>query len=390
MLGILIIDEGGETFMTDIHEVENDQEKLREKKGKPKYLIIVICLLICLGTVGYIWYKNVQEPPNQIVDNTNIATVDIDELLKVHPDYAKLQKLKSEKIAILAKLQEYNFGGSKIEPPNIDPASNVFAQVLDEQDNLRNIKIKQQVKEESINQKKVFQNDLATELEAIKKKVNDRYANAILNCTIKLDNADNLKLSEQEKHDLIDKLDILKKERGEAVAKIEQQYDDLVMQKLANWRQVRERELVDESQVAQQAEIQDSQEKQHAENQREQKYLQDRLQMLQARKKDSERLIVLLYTKNEEIRSLRNSMIKDISDKAAIVAKQKHLNLVVSGASANLDLFGNIHVDDFDDNVITGMLVGVDAVDITDAVIDELKQSNQMNQDNKWKDDAVQ
>lgn len=377
--------------MADIDDVNNKQEEIQaERQNLFRPFWSVVCLLIVVIVVGYIWYKNINKPPVQIGGNTVIATVNTDELIREHPNYAKLQKLKAEKIAILAKLQEYNFGDTKIGPPKVEPAVNVFEQVLDEQANLRTIKIKQQVKEDSINQEKVFQQEMAVEKDAIIKRITDRYANAILNCTIKLDNADNLKLTDEQKNQLIDKMAQLKQERETAIARIKKDYEFLIANKLSTWTKDYEAELISASQDIQQAEVADSLAKQQAENAREQKYLQDRKQMLQARKKDSERLIVLLHTKEKEMQLLRKSIIKDIADKAADIAKQNHYDLVLTGESTNLDLFGNIELDNFDNDLLSGMIVSPKAIDITEAVHEALIQDNKIEQDNKWKDDTIQ
>lgn len=376
--------------MADIDDVKNEQETVKaQRQSLFRPFGSIICLLIVVTVVGYIWYKNIYKPPLQISGNVVIATVNTEELIKEHPNYAKLQKLKAEKIAILAKLQEYNFDESKIVPPKVEPAVNVFEQVLDEQANLRTIKIKQQVKEDSINQEKIFQQDMATEKEAIIKRVTDRYANAILNCTIKLDNADNLKLTDEQKNQLIDKLAELKQERDAAIAKIKQDYEFLIADKLSTWTKDYEAGLIRASQDSQQAEVADSLAKQQAENAREQKYLQDRKQMLQARKNDSERLIVLLHTKEKEMQLLRKSMIKDIADKAADIAKEQHYDLVLTGESTNLDLFGNIELDNLDNDLLSGMIVSSKSVDITEAVRQALMQDNKIEQDYKWKDDTI-
>ena len=65
-------------------------------------------------------------------------------------------------------------------------------------------------------------------------------------------------------------------------------------------------------------------------------------------------------------------MLKDISSKATKVAIQKHLKLVVADVPANIDFLGNIKVDNFDDTVLNGMVVGVDSIDITEDVMAEL------------------
>ena len=89
------------------------------------------------------------------------------------------------------------------------------------------------------------------------------------------------------------------------------------------WRAQREQELGINVQKIHQIDVQNSLERQQAEQKREAQYLQDRLQMLQARKKDSERLIILLHTKENEINLLKRSILKDIASKAMKIDNSK-------------------------------------------------------------------
>ena len=86
----------------------------------------------------------------QLDVNSAIATVDIDKLMSKHSDYAKLEKLQAEKTLILIKLKSYALNTEQLQPPQVNPASQVFEQVVDEQNNLQEIKAKQQLKEETI------------------------------------------------------------------------------------------------------------------------------------------------------------------------------------------------------------------------------------------------
>lgn len=358
------------------NEQENDDNNVQVKDDKKRKKIAVvvgiICVLLCVVGVVYIWHKQMQKPPVQLDVSSAVATVDIDKLIQNHSDYAKLEKLQAEKILILIKLKSYTLNTEQLQPPQVNPADQVFEQVVNEQDNLQDIKVKQQLKEETIAKENEIRKRLSSDKNKAIASVTDKYTNAILNCTVKLDNAKNLKLTEEEQNKILDILEQLKAERGEMAASIEQQYNLKVADELMQWRKQREAELGVNVQNVHQKDVQNSLERQQAEQQRDAQYLQDRLQMLQARKKDSERLIILLHTKENEINLLKKSMLKDIASKAMKVAIQKHLKLVIADVPANLDFFGNIKIDNFDNTVLNGMVVGVDAIDITDDVISEL------------------
>lgn len=354
------------------HDSKNIEPKEKNKKVTKASIIGAIVVLLCLSGGGYIWYKNVQKPSAQVEVNSAIGTVNIEKVLAQHSNYAKLEKLQAEKVLILSKLKSYTLNNENLAPPEVNPAEQVFNQVVDEQDNLREIKTRQQLKEESITKENEIRQNLAEEKNKAVEAINSKYTNAILNCTLKLDNAENLNLSAAEKEKLLSILGQLKRERGNMVLALEQQYNLRVADELISWRNQREHELGLSNQQGHQQDVQDSLAKQQQEQARDNQYLQDRLQMLKARKKDSERLVVLLHTKENEINLLRKSMLKDIASRATKIAIQKHLKMVVTDVPMNMDLFGNIRIDNFDENILNGMVVGVDAIDITDDVIAEL------------------
>ena len=126
-----------------------------------------------------------------------------------------------------------------------------------------------------------------------------------------------------------------------------------------------------------QKDVEDSNRRIALEQQRSSQYMQDRLNMLQARKKDSERLIILLHTKDDEIELLQKSILKDIASKATKIAVQKHLKLVVADVPLSNNFFGNSSALSFDENILNGMVVGIDAIDITDDVLSQLQQDKE-------------
>ena len=144
--------------MANEQDKDNDmQENKKDKSRKSAILTGVICVLLCIIGALYIWHKQTQKPPVQLDVNSAIATVDIDKLMSKHSDYAKLEKLQAEKILILIKLKSYALNTEQLQPPQVNPASQVFEQVVDEQNNLQEIKAKQQLKEETnIEKKRIY------------------------------------------------------------------------------------------------------------------------------------------------------------------------------------------------------------------------------------------
>lgn len=371
---------------------DTDKEpKATKTYDKRKVIIGMVCLILIGIGIFYIWHKDTKKAQQEIDVTSAIAIVDVDKLLSEHPNYDRFMKLQAEELVILNQLK--NIMDDKDEQtPVVEPAPEVFSNVIDEQDNLRNINLQQQLKEQSAAKENEIRNNLAEDKNKIIQEINDKFFNAILNATIKLDNADTLRLTQEERTNLLSELEQLKKQRGEAVFQIEQQYNQRVAKELMQWRIQREKELGLVDLEAHQADVADSQAKQAVEQQRENAYLQDRLKMLQARKNDSERLVILLQAKSNEMSLLKKSMLKDIASKATKVAIQKHLKLVIANTPMNLN-FLNDDIDVVEDELFSGMVVGVDALDITDDVLKEIqedkveaekrRQQMQNNQDNQ-------
>lgn len=230
--------------MTNEQEKDNNTLKAKTDRNRKISIIVgVICILVCIIGILYIWHRQKQKPPVQLDVNSAVATVDIDKLLVNHSDYGKLEKLQAEKILILMKLKSYTLNIEQLQPPQVNPASQVFEQVVEEQNNLQEIKAKQQLKEETITKEHEIRQKLSIEKNKAETIVTDKYTNAIFNCTMKLDNAENLKLTQDEKDKLLALLNQLKKERGENIALIEQQYNLKVADELMKWRVQREQEL---------------------------------------------------------------------------------------------------------------------------------------------------
>lgn len=109
---------------------DNDEktgQKTKRNYDKRNVIVGVICLLLIAAGIGYIWHKNAK-PPQPVDDVTSaVAVVDIDRLMPEHIHYANLVKLRAERFLILERLKSYATDAKSLEPPEINPADNVFA-----------------------------------------------------------------------------------------------------------------------------------------------------------------------------------------------------------------------------------------------------------------------
>ncbi len=363
-------------------------DTLNTKKHK-SVIIVIICLILVAAGIFYFWHKNTAPKVQEDVSSA-IATVDIHKLMEKHPDYPKLVRLQIEKMMIFNQLKNYAVDDPSLKSNvEITPAENVFSEVVQEQDNLRNIKSQQQLKEETAAKENELRNKMADERNSAIQELSNRYLNEILNCTVKLDNAKNLRMTQDEKQELLARLETLKKQRGQAVYELEQQFNMRIAKELMDWRQQRAQELGMADASERQKDVEDSQAKQQLEQQRDNQYLQDRLQMMNARKKDSARLLVLLHTKDNEVKLLQKNILKDIGKLATKVAVQKHLKLVVTNVAIDRDGFGNKMNLGFTSNLLNGMVIGVDAEDITDDILNEMQnEQNKIDNENSGRDDV--
>lgn len=363
-----------------------DEKKAYNKRNAA---IGAICLFLVVIGIIYLWHRN-EKTPQPLDDVTSaVAVVDVDKLMPEHVNYSKLAKLRAERFLILERLKSYATDGASLEPPEVNPAPDVFGEVVAQQDNLRDINLRQQLREETAVKENEIRAKLAEEKNVQEKEITDKYTNEILNCTLKLDNAKNLRLTKEDRQALLDEMERLKLERGKMILQIEQQFNLRVAKELMEWRSERERELGLNSLKQHEADEADSQQRIAQEQQRNNQYMQERLNMLQARKKDSERLIVLLHTKDNEIELLQKSILKDIASKATKIAIQKHMKLVVANVPLSNSFFGNNNILRFDDTLLDGMVVGVDTVDITDDILTLLQSDKDKAAQSSKTDDTI-
>lgn len=93
--------------MTNEQEKDNNTLKAKTDRNRKISIIVgVICILVCIIGILYIWHRQKQKPPVQLDVNSAVATVDIDKLLVNHSDYGKLEKLQAE--------NDFNFDEIKI------------------------------------------------------------------------------------------------------------------------------------------------------------------------------------------------------------------------------------------------------------------------------------
>ena len=354
-------------------EPEHTGEVQPPKRRRVNIAVGALCVLLIAACIFYVWHKN--KAPQQAQDMPSaVAVVNVDKLIAEHPGYAKLQALEAEKMVIASQLKSYALEAKSLRAAQeLTPAADVFNEVVDQQDNLRNIQSLQQLREETAAKENELRNSIADERNAAIKEINDRYYNEILNCTIKLDNAKNLRLTKAEQEGLLNQLEDLKHQRGKAVFELEQQFNLRIAKDLMQWRAQREQELGIANAAEHQRDEADSAARQLAEQQRDAQYAQDRLKMMNARRQDSVRLLVLLHTKDNEIRLLKKSILRDIAGKAAKVAIQKHLKLVITNGQLNKDSFGSGSSMPFEGITFGGMVVAADAEDITEDIRAEMQ-----------------
>ena len=312
---------------------------------KKKILAGVLCCLFFLGTGIYILRKT---PPADTVSQVEapvIGVMDLKKALSLHPRYAQLQRLKAEQKLLQERQEE---GKQDFSNPPLVIDEKLFAartELLTEQKRKqRIIEYNKQLRA----REQQIRNRLAPGWEAEKKEISEASLYAIFNVNLKLENADNLRLSPKERQDLQDLMAALKKERGDKIQAADIRYEKQIAAELEPFY------VQLQAQLAEETALDRSQQKKAAEALQKQAEEQDR-SFASARSAALQAAFVKgknrdLEAKETEITALEDSMVKDIAGKAAKAAILHHLQVIFANPVA-----------------------AVQAVDVTDEVIADLK-----------------
>ncbi|WP_182187773.1 hypothetical protein [Pectinatus frisingensis] len=317
--------------------------------------VTVVIILVAIALVIKYFYKPAVSPsPNEI----KAGIVDINQVLKIHPQYRELVDLRNERVKIIEKItalsKETKTGTD--DAAAVESINGIFNGFAQQKDDMRQRIVKQKLQDDMLDREKQLRAAVANSRAVDIKSVSNEYENAIFNCSLKLDNAENLRLSDDDINNLNEQMFQLKKERAEKIHAVMAKYESQISAQLS--------EYFAERIAALQADADNKNEKNNQEisaqanefQKQKDELSQKKQDMLNSRKKLYFNLFNQLDEKNKEIDALQKAMIQDIAAKAAKIAIVRHLDIVYANQQGISDEeIGTDEIFDkyFENNIIT-------------------------------------
>jgi hypothetical protein len=355
---------------------------------RKKQIMIGGVTALCIIFLGAWLFKTygVRTPVTTSQQQMTTGVVDLQKALKQHALYGELSQLRQQQAVLTADLA---ISRQMVAAVRTAPAadSQLFDTAVKQKNKLVMIEKNTQLME----QIKAAEKKLRAEREAghlaEKTAIDAQYLNEILNIRIKLDNADSMKLSQESITELEKRLSELRYARWSEVNKLNQQFEEQIQQELQKIWQKNAGEMQNtDARSTEQLQAEETA-KQTSAQARNAAAMQQSIAKDGAGKTIAEKSAVLA-AKNLEVQALEDRMINDIAGKASKLAVVHHLTLIFANPSVNIDALdtGMIHIGPRPDHYVS--VIGVNVLDVTDELIEELKESNEMNKSSATSDTA--
>lgn len=309
-------------------------------------------------------------------DRADTGLINWQQVIEAHPDYEKWKALREE--CRVLELESKDLAELfTVKPPELDKKAfddSVWAK------NAQDVIGKRaEIERKSKRLTEEYRKATDAEYQARRNAINEEYLNALLNINIKLDNQaamhnalDSQQQKDAERAEWEEQRLQLRRERGvrqvELYQEYQQQISDHVKQELAPELEAWRKDLPQKqaSQKADAAAKKTEAEKRNAEAMQKQ---MEKAKMVQQRLEKRKELA----EKRSKLQALETHILNDVAGKAAKIAILHHFTLILADRPQLLANFGP-HQEMFERVTrSTGMIVGINTIDVTDELVQEIK-----------------
>ena len=373
------------SFSGKLMAEENNETKTTSSIGRGKILAGLLTVLTSTGIGGYYYFQPKEAPPPpklEIVKEPEpaqgIGFIDLTALrnsLDKDGRLAELTSLETRlKLELKDALKPMLMSPPKVEQKPFDDsvwqknAQAIISEVAEIEK--RKKQIAKQYKEE-------------TEAEYLKKRddANNKHLNEILNIKLKLQNADNMRLTSAEISKLKKRLEEIQIERNEMQRQLIEEWT----QKIATYAE--EAVKADAEKLRAQAEeakakiTEEAKQSQAAAIERNKALMEQAMKESKERQDRRQKLMIELQSVTKERNELENKMMNDISDLTAKLAVIHRLKLVLAVKEVKLNI-ESPSLEAMSPNLDIGVsatkepliITSTNAVDLTDELIKELQE----------------
>ena len=349
-----------------------DGNRSAESSRKPLFVGLLSLLILGGIVLGWLFFHpgDTVSPPPAETAAEQAGVVRLDEVVRKHPDYGTLLRLRGEHAQLSESLARGERQLLKMTAP--DAIKKPFDDAVEQKKKQVLIKEYSEFMEKLAEAEKAKREETRAWFEAARNEINAAYFNSIFNTQLKIDNADIMRLSDETVADLKRHLENLQRERGRHLYDLHLKYE-------AEIRAYKEA-LAAEHGVSLAALEQETDERLRAEEMRKRSEAQARnLDALQKNMLDSVELRMrlteirtALRAKEQEITALEDSLTLDLAGKAAKLAVLHHLSIVYA-----TPLTSGLPIAGVGTDPVAGLrVVGGTAVDLTEELTKEIEKDN--------------
>ena len=338
---------------------------------------------------GGLWYYGSPKPAEPVEkkidqpapsETHGVGLIDIDKIQAAHPEGEQLAQLLATELRLRLELNEAMkiVDLPKPQPPATDK------EVFDEAAWQKNAQIVISQLAELESRKKLIAEEYRKSSEpkyiAERNKIRDMFSNENFNIQLKLKNADNLHLSEEEVNALLARLDELELERNKLTNELFERWKAEVIKYAQDSVAKDEARLKAEAERLKAVMEEQSRQKESDVTERNQKLMEDSLHEMENRQVRRRELLTELTEVSRERAELEKKILDSIADKATMLAAVYRLEMVLVKRKPSPDEnFLSRRIDwNFNfkppEHVGAAIFPGKDTRDLTDDLIKEMKR----------------
>lgn len=371
-LGTLLILARSEWQRRDFMAAEQENsEQASTLLGKHKRQVLAgaAVVLVSLGALwAYLMWGAVK--PETVVAEPVIGVLDMQQLIKAHPDYGRLQEIQRDIDHLENALALEDI---KLPQTTPTPEKELFQEAAGQKSRLDSLARHDQLVHQLNALAEEKRQELRPKFEAERQEAEQKYLNEMLNLRIKIDSADVLGLTPEQVQEMQVRIESLQQQRGQVVAQLSQEQEE-------RFRQLMAQEAAGPMAELQRLEAQTKQELQQAELDKELEVQNRNAQAMEQAVSPVESKIntakkrALLEGRKIQLRQIQDKIRNDIAGRAAKLAIMHKLTLILASPADNLRGidYENLGAGKWEPTL--SPVIGINTLDLTEEMLQEMKQ----------------
>ena len=371
-LGTLLILARSEWQRRDFMAAEQENsEQASTLLGKHKRQVLAgaAVVLVSLGALwAYLMWGAVK--PETVVAEPVIGVLDMQHLIKAHPDYGRLQEIQRDIDHLENALALEDIKLPQTAPT---PEKELFQEAAGQKSRLDSLARHDQLVHQLNAMAEKKRQELRPKFEAEHQEAEQKYLNEMLNLRIKIDSADVLGLTPEQVQEMQVRIESLQQQRGQVVAQLTKEQEE-------RFRQLMAQEAAGPMAELQRLEAQTKQELQKAELDKELEVQNRNAQAMEQAVSPVESKIntakkrALLEGRKIQLRQIQDKIRNDIAGRAAKLAIMHKLTLILASPADNLRGidYENLGAGKWEPTL--SPVIGINTLDLTEEMLQEMKQ----------------